>query len=113
LKKQALAVRIIAVADADFEKKSAWRGVGAADRAALEMLCAEFPYRGFESRPLRSTFCLGSAGFEHAWCASTRARGFDTPKASREANPALSVLCAVGIMPEKLHYFQDSFVPDL
>ena len=30
-----------------------WRGVRAAEGAGFENQCADFPYRGFESRPLR------------------------------------------------------------
>jgi hypothetical protein len=37
-----------------------WRGVGVAYRAALERLCRARPYRGFESRPLRSAILNGS-----------------------------------------------------
>jgi hypothetical protein len=37
-----------------------WRGVGVADRAGFENRCALCGYRGFESRPLRFFFVIGS-----------------------------------------------------
>ena len=50
-------------------------------------------YRGFESRPLR---CVASLRWwdENPRGAKHHLRGFDTPRASREANPVLSVVLA-------------------
>ena len=63
-------------------------------RAALERLCRVYPYRGFESRPLRLGGDENTPGAKHQYAGLTRR------KAGREANPALLryIVCPLALL---------------